>query len=96
MVTLANLAQKTNIEQEVNENNSAYIKVRIRKPIKQSLEKCTEKELNDLLKEQSDNLITIDGEKVSRYYYEIVEIRYDNNSKKVNEVYIDKLEQKNK
>lgn len=96
MVTLSNLAQKTNIEQEVNENNSAYIKVRIRKPIKQSLEKCTEKELNDLLKEQSDNLITIDGEKVSRYYYEIVEIRYDNNSKKVNEVYIDKLEQKNK
>lgn len=96
MVTLANLAQKTNIEQEVNENNSAYIKVRIRKPIKQSLEKCTEKELNDLLKEQSDNLITIDGEKVSRYYYEIVEIRYNNNSKKVNEVYIDKLEQKNK
>ncbi|MCI8361992.1 MAG: hypothetical protein HFJ41_02440 [Clostridia bacterium] len=96
MVTIANLAQKTNIEQEVNENNAAYIKVRIRKPIKQSLEKCTEQELSVLLKEQSENLITINGEKLSKYYYEIVDIKYDDNSKKVNEVYIDKLEEKGK
>ncbi len=89
------MARKTNIEQEVNENNTAYIKVRLTKT-KQSLEKYTEQQLNELLQEQSDELIKINGEVVSKYYYKIVQINYDNNSKKVNEVYIDKYERKNK
>lgn len=93
VVTLANLAHKTNIEQEVNENNIAYIKVRLRNT-RQSLEKYTEQELNELLKEQSDKLTNINGEIVSRYYYKIAEIKYDENSGRVNEVYIDKYERK--
>lgn len=93
VVTLANLAHKTNIEQEVNENNTAYIKVRLIKT-KQSLEKYTEEQLNELLQEQSNELIRINDEIVSKYYYKIVQINYDDNSKKVNEVYIDKYERK--
>ena len=58
IVTLANLAHKTNIEQEVNENSVAYIKVRIRNT-KQSLEKFTEEQLKELLQEQSDELVKI-------------------------------------
>lgn len=93
IVTLANLAHKTNIEQEVNENSVAYIKVRIRNT-KQSLEKFTEEQLKELLQEQSDELVKINDEIVSKYYYKIVEINYDKNSEKVNEVYINKYERK--
>ncbi len=93
IVTLANLAHKTNIEQEVNENSVAYIKVRIRNT-KQSLEKFTEEQLKELLQEQSDELVKINDEIVSKYYYKIVEINYDENSEKVNEVYINKYERK--
>ena len=46
------------------------------------------------MQEQSDELIRINDEIVSKYYYKIVQINYDDNSKKVNEVYIDKYERK--
>ncbi len=95
VVTLANLAHKTNIEQEVNENNISYIKIKLTNS-KQSLEKLTEEQLNKLLQEQSDELVKINDEIVSRYYYKISQINYDENSKKVNEVYIDKYERKSK
>lgn len=95
VVTLANLAQKNNIEQEVQEGNTAYIKVRLKEP-KYSLEKFTEEQLNKLLQEQSDNLIKIDDELVSKYYYKIIDIKLDENSGRINYVYIEKMQRKSK
>lgn len=55
VVTLANLAHKTNIEQEVEENNEAYISVLLGK--NQKLEKYTEDQLNDMLREDSNSIV---------------------------------------
>lgn len=93
VVSIANLAHKTNLEEEVDKGNILYIQVLANNflPSNKNIEKCSEDELKKLLKQQINEYVKVDKEDGSgdfdykpKYYYKLINIEVNNTSGKIN------------